>query len=127
MSRWKYYNPNPAGRAVGDCAVRAISAALEVDWDTAYEMLADAGMRVSDMPSSNSVIGAVLRQHGFDRVAIPNDCPDCYTAEDFARENPEGTFVVGFTGHIVCIRDGWILDAWDSSQEIPVYVWFRRY
>ena len=26
-----YYQPNPCGRAVGDCAVRAISAAFNID------------------------------------------------------------------------------------------------
>lgn len=32
---WEYFNPNPAGRMVGDCSVRAISAALDVSWDEA--------------------------------------------------------------------------------------------
>lgn len=129
MSRWKYYNPNPAGRTVGDCAVRAVAAALgdDVDWEDAYDLITDAGRQMCDMPSSDSVWGAVLRGAGFYRVAIPNDCPDCYTAEDFARENPEGTFVLGFGGHVATIKDGVILDSWDSSREIPVYVWYRRY
>lgn len=28
-----YYNPNRLGKRVGDCAVRAVSKALNVDWD----------------------------------------------------------------------------------------------
>lgn len=31
-----YYNPNPMSRIVGDCAVRAISKALDIDWELAY-------------------------------------------------------------------------------------------
>ena len=72
MSRWRKYNPNPAGRAVGDCAVRAVAAALGVDWETAFAMIAENAFLMADMPSSNSVWGAVLRQHGFRRYAIPN-------------------------------------------------------
>ena len=30
---WVKYNPNPAGRQVGDCAVRALTKALNIDWD----------------------------------------------------------------------------------------------
>lgn len=122
---WTYLNNNPAGRTVGDCAVRAVSVALDTDWETAYAKLATAGYRMGDMPSADSVIGAVLRQNGFYRKTIPNECPDCYTAEDFAIDNPKGVFVLGFGGHVAAVRDGTIYDAWNSSREIPIYVWFQ--
>ena len=51
MSRWRKYNPNPAGRAVGDCAVRAVAAALGVDWETAYAMIAENGYALNDIHS----------------------------------------------------------------------------
>ena len=123
---WIEFNPNPAGRHVGDCAVRAIAKALGTDWETAYAMIATNGFAMGDMPSSDSVWGAVLRQNGFYRQAIPNSCPDCYTAADFAWDNPRGTFVLGFGGHVATVEDGDLYDSWDSSNEIPVYVWFRR-
>jgi hypothetical protein len=126
MSReFQYYNPNPLSRNVGDCAVRAVSAALDVDWETAYDMIAEAGRNMADMPSSNEVWGALLRSHGFRKALLPR-CPDCYTAEEFARENPEGTFVIGLDHHVACIRDGRILDSWDSSGETAKFVWYRR-
>lgn len=123
---WKRFLNNPTGRNVGDCAVRAISKALDIDWETAYLLIAKAGYDMGDMPSSDSVWGAVLRQHGFYRSSIPNKCPECYTAEDFAKDNPRGTFVLGFGGHVATIKDGTLFDSWDSSQEIPVYVWFKK-
>lgn len=79
---YKYYNPNPAGRSVGDCAVRALAKALDITWEDAYNKIADAGYNMADMPSSDSVWGAVLRMNGFYREGLPNLCPDCYTAED---------------------------------------------
>ena len=125
MSRWRKYNPNPAGRAVGDCAVRAVAAALGVDWETAFAMIAENAFLMADMPSSNSVWGAVLRQHGFRRYAVPNTCPDCYTIGQFAEDHPEGVFVVGTGNHVATIRDGWVMDSWNSLGEIPQFYWTK--
>lgn len=126
MNRWRNYNPNPAGRSVGDCAVRALAKATGQDWETAYAELAKNAFQMADMPSSNGVIAATLRRHGFTREAIPNTCPDCYTIERFAEEHPTGTYVVGTGNHVVTIQDGQIWDAWDSSQETPIFFWRRK-
>ena len=123
---WVMYNPNPTGRLVGDCAIRAVSAALDIGWEEAYRMVSRNAFAMGDMPSSDSVWGAVLRQNGFYRRAIPNTCPDCYTVEDFSIDNPDGTFVLGCGGHVVTVVDGNIYDSWDSSREIPQYVWYRK-
>lgn len=92
---WKYYNPNPTGRNVGDCAIRAVSKALNIDWEKAYCLICANGFSMGDMPSSDSVWGAVLRQNGFYKKILPDSCPDCYTAENFMQENPQGTYVSG--------------------------------
>ena len=126
MSAWRMFNPNPAGRMVGDCAVRAVSAALDTDWEQAYAMIARNGFLMGDMPSSNAVWGAVLREHGFSRYSVPNTCPDCYTAEDFARDHPRGVYVLGFGTHVATLKDGLLLDSWDSSREIPQYYWTKE-
>lgn len=123
---WVKYNPNPTGRNVGDCAIRAVAKALNTSWEDAYDMVATNGYAMGDMPSSDSVWGSVLRQHGFYRKAIPNSCPDCYTVSDFCVDNPVGTFVLGLGGHVTTVVDGDIYDSWDSSMEIPIYVWFRK-
>lgn len=123
---WIEFNNNPTGRRVGDCAVRAVSVALGTDWETAYSMIADNGYDMGDMPSSNSVWGAVLRQNGFYRTAIPSDYPDDYTAEEFCRDHPHGIYVLGFGTHVATVIDGDIYDSWNSSQEIPQYFWYRK-
>ena len=86
--KWIRYNPNPAGRNVGDCSVRAISKALGVSWEEAFRLLADAAYKMADMPSSDGVWGAVLRQNGFYRHTVPTKFPDCYTDEKFADDHP---------------------------------------
>lgn len=123
---WQFYNPNPFGRIVGDCSVRAVSKALDTDWENAYIMLTVQGYAMTDMPSSDSVWGAVLRQNGYSRATIPNSCPDCYTAEDFCNEHPYGTFVLAFGGHVATVQNGVLYDSWNSSQLIPQYFYYRK-
>lgn len=120
------YNPNPTGRRVGDCAIRAVAKALDIDWEEAFAMIAANAYAMGDMPSSDSVWGATLRQNGFYRKAIPNTCPDCYTVKDFCRDHPRGVFVLGFGGHVACVVDGNLYDSWNSEQETPVYFWYRK-
>lgn len=123
---WVEYNENPIGNRTGDCAVRAVSVALGIDWETAYDLITEAGRQMGMMPSTNAVWGAVLRQNGFYRKAIPNYCPNCYTAEDFCYDNPHGVFVLGFDGHVATVINGDLYDSWDSSQEIPQYYWYKN-
>lgn len=120
------YNPNPVGRRVGDCSVRAVAKALDTDWETAYAKIVKNGFLMADMPSSDSVWGAVLRANGFTRKALPDTCPFCYTAEMFCEDHPEGTFVLGFGGHVATVKDGVLYDSWDSSNEIPTYYYEKE-
>lgn len=123
---WIEFRNNPMDRNVGDCTVRALSAALDIDWETAFELLATNAFQMGDMPSSNSVLASVLRQNGFYRRAIPDSCPDCYTAADFAEDHPYGIYVLGFGNHVATVIDGDLYDSWDSSNEIPQYYFFRK-
>ena len=123
---WREFNPNPLSRRVGDCAVRAVSKELGVDWEEAFAEIAANAFAMGDMPSSDSVWGAVLRQHGFYRDVIPNTCPDCYTAEDFAKDHPKGVYVLAFGGHVATVEDGDLYDSWNSSQLVPQYFYYRK-
>ena len=120
------YNPNPCGRRVGDCAVRAISKALDTTWESAYIMLAMNGLQMCDAMNADSVIGATLRQNGFTRKSISMSCPDCYDVEEFCKEFPTGVYVLFFGGHVACVDSGNLFDAWDSSHETPQYFWEKE-
>lgn len=120
--RW---NKNPTGRFVGDCAVRAVSLALGTSWEDSYWMLAENGFLMGDMPSSDSVWGAALRERGFRREAIKNTCPDCYTVAEFAKDHPRGTYVLKTDQHVTTVIDGDIYDSWNTSDEAVQYYWTR--
>lgn len=123
---WIEFNENPRGKKVGDCAVRAISVALGMDWQTAYRTLCNTGLYIGDMPSADAVWGAVLRDNGYIRRSISNYCPDCYTVREFTSEHFKGKYVLATGGHVVCAVDGNYYDSWDSGDEIPLYYYAER-
>lgn len=117
---------NPCKKSTGDCAVRAISVALDIDWYEAFDLLTEEARSMCDMPSADSVWGTVLRNHGFTRYILPNSCPDCYSAEDFCQDHPVGIYTLAFGGHVATVRDGVLFDSWDSSTETPLYYFYHK-
>lgn len=124
---YEYYNLNPAGKAVGDCTIRAISKALGQSWEKTYVELSLEGFTRGDLPNADSVWGAYLRNHGFSRYLVPDNCPECITVERFAEENQKGTFILSMPGrHVVAVVDGIYYDSWQSGQEEPTYYWTKE-
>lgn len=119
-------NLNPLHKRVGDCVVRALSKALDQTWDETYTGVCLQGYIDKDMPDANKVWGNYLLKKGFVRRKIPDSYPQDYDVEDFARENPIGTYILAIDGHVVCIQNGEIYDSWYSGDEHPAYVWFKE-
>lgn len=118
-----YFNPNPLGKRVGDCVIRAIAKLTRQDWETVYLGITTTGYELCDMPSSNAVWSAYLKRLGYRCFVIPDTCPQCYTVRDFCIDNPKGNFLVATGSHVVAVLDGDYYDAWDSGEEIPIYYW----
>ena len=67
-----FFNPNPCGRAVGDCSVRAVAKALDLTWNDAF-LKRKAAAAVAGMPQvlsgpaegQHGVIGAFCQGRGF--------------------------------------------------------------
>lgn len=121
-----YYNPNPYGRSVDDCTIRAISKLLDQSWMTTYWHLAREGARLGNLPNGNDVWGSYLKNRGFRRYILPNSCPDCYSVVDFCSDRPIGEFLLSTGMHVVAVIDGDYYDAWDSGNESPVYYWTKK-
>lgn len=121
MSNWDKVNPNPKGKNVGDCTVRAISLATNQGWEKVYLDLCIQGYTMADMPSSNDVWGKYLMDKGWVYRRLQDTCPFCYTINDFCNDHPEGTFIVATGTHVVCVKDGRYLDTWDSGDKVPLF------
>ena len=116
------HNPNPMGKHVGDCTVRAVSKALGISWIKAYLTLAVKGLTMSDMPSANRVWGDCLKDRGFITQIIPDYC----TVKEFCEKNTIGIYVLALSGHVVTVINGDYYDTWDSGDEIINYYYFKE-
>lgn len=123
---YRYYNPNPAGNLVGDCVIRGIAKVTNQTWEQAFEGVVTKAFDLKDMPSSNYVWAAYLKDLGFHRYIIPDTCPACYTIKQFTFDNSFGTFLLGTGTHVVAVIDGDYFDSWDSGDEVPIYYFERR-
>jgi hypothetical protein len=123
---WQFHNPNPKGKSVGDCTIRAIGIATDKGWMETYLDLCLFGLLMADMPSANAITTAYLKKQGFQRKTIPETCPDCYSVKDFCEDHKEGVYVLGTGSHMVAVIDGNYYDAWDSGDEIPVYYFHKK-
>lgn len=121
-----YYNPNPDGKSVGDCVVRALSAIFNDSWDNVYADITMQGRFLHDMPSANNVWGTYLKVNGFVHHEIPDTCPSCYTVHRFAYDHPYGVYLVATGSHVVAVIDGDYYDTSDSGNEVPTSYWKRE-
>ena len=120
---YRYYNPNPSGRRVDDCVVRAISRLFDISWDQAYDEVCRLGGIMHNMPSANEVWGQYLKEHGFNRYTLPNTCPHCYTISMFCDSHPIGVYALATGSHVVSAINGDYFDSGNSGDEVVAYFW----
>ena len=121
-----FANPNPSRNLVGDCVIRGISLLVGEDWEDTFIDIALQAYSMHDMPSSNEVWGAYLKEKGFKRTVIPNTCPNCYSVKDFCIDFPTGKYLLATGSHVVAVIDGDYYDTWDSGYEVPMYYWEKE-
>ena len=118
-------NPNPEGKIVDDCVVRALSIALDTDWETVYAKLSVLGLMYHDIMTANYIWAKMLEENGFRKFIIPDTCPNCYTIKQFAEDNPSGIYVLGTGQHAVVVKNGNYYDTFDSADYVPIYYWIK--
>lgn len=112
-----FYNPNSCGINTGDCVIRALSIATGLDWHTVYAELCVQGYAMCDFGNSNRVFGTWLINNGYDMRSMSKMC----SVEQFASDNPHGTFICCTGAHAVAVVDGNWIDSWDSGREVVAY------
>lgn len=119
---YEFVNVNPCKKRLGDCVVRALSIALNQSWYRTAIDLCIEGLIQCDMQNSNSVFASYLLSKGFKKYPILN----AMTFAEFAETHSKGLYVVCTGAHVAVIRDGVLLDNWDSSDETVTYYFTRE-
>lgn len=119
---YEFVNLNPCKKKLGDCVVRAISLALNQSWYRTAIDLCIEGLIQCDIQNSNAVWNAYLLSKGFKRYPVS----DTTTFSEFAITHPDGLYIVATGSHVAVIRDGILLDNWDSSDEVIAYYYTKE-
>lgn len=120
---WRYANPNPCGKQVPDCVIRAICIATNRDWYRVYDELCQVGREECSVPNADAVWGKYLYMMGFEPFLLRKSCPRCTTIRAFCEEYPKGVYIIGTGSHAVAVINGDYYDSWDSGEEIPSFFW----
>jgi len=123
--KYVHHNANPTGRprqATGDCVIRAISFALGKDY---YDTLDDICELAKDMTmpyDNDDVVFAYLKDYPqIDEVYNTNSVYKLNDVCDF--NGGKGTYIVGFSDHMVAVKDGKFYDQLDCGNRYVKYIW----
>lgn len=123
MSIFQYRNPHPKGLHTTDCVVRAVSLAFDKDYLEARREL-NRSKKELGFGSYKETKFIYKYLEDFDRIVlkVPKGVPRV-KVDDFAKFFKEGTYIVKLAKHIVCVKDGKLLDTWDSSYRSVYTAW----
>ena len=113
------FNDNPCGKTTGDCVIRAISILENQPWRSVYLTLCVEGYNECTFGDDNRTWEGYLKSLGYRKFNLPNT--PGFTLSTFAETNKQGKYLVGTVSHAVAVVNGDIIDAWDCSDEVPLY------
>lgn len=126
---WRWFQPN--NHRTGDCAVRSVALAENLEWAEAFDKMLDVARRLQEPPEcllANAKTGLELlnsighyRWEGLSAVKGKKRI----TVEQFCKKHKKGTFILKVAGHVVAVRDGWFYDIWDCGNKCVYGYWER--
>lgn len=114
---YKYYNANPKDNNVDDCTIRSISSALNMSWDSVYDMLSDSARYSGNMQDNRKFIIDFLDSN-FERVPTYD-----MTVGEVSDYYNNDVVLITMKGHITCSKYGKIYDTFNPSNRIAEYCW----
>ena len=123
MLIYEFTNPHPKGIKTGDCVVRAVALAFDKDYLEARRELNKAKRELKfDSYKDAKFIYDYLKEYERLIIAVERGKPRMKAAE-FVWKYGKGTYIVKMAKHIACIKDGKLLDTWDSSEKTIYTAW----
>lgn len=124
-----YYNANPKGIRAGDCAIRALSLALNQTWEDTLQGLTDVALKCKRSPTEIVTIAKYLNQKGWRKESQPKHLDGTkYTGKQFIDARLKPAVIICNIGpqHISVIYGDRFYDTWDPSDyTVGNYWWFN--
>lgn len=118
---YEYVNPHPDNKKVGDCVKRAITLSSGLDYKNVqielnrYKKITKAKL-FNDNKNWLPFVEKELKWEklkGYQNIKIG----------DFAKEHPEGTYLISCRRHLTTVKDGKVLDTWNCSYKAINKIW----
>lgn len=119
-------NINPKNRKTDDCAIRAVAAAMGVDWYEAYDGLCALARKKASVCNASKTVGAYLLANGFAKLNCqPGQGCSRYTVKELAKELNHPA-VARVANHFVAIDGkGNYVDTWDCGDKSVYSAWIK--
>ncbi len=120
---YKYFQPNDKDLKdkVGDCQIRAFCKALNLTWVEAFDLTIPICRELQTYTIFDCDLDktkVAMKQLGFSYTGISNKKGSKRpTIEQFAKEHPNGRYIVSVAHHAVAVVDGYYYDTWDSGHK----------
>lgn len=123
---FEHYNANPKGKRTGDCVTRAICAALEQSYEQTVKELIELWLETGYEMTDTKCFGKYLESKGWIKHKQPRkENGGKFTGKEFVKTF-NGICVANIGGHhTVCIKNGKVLDIWDSTDGCIGNYWTR--
>ena len=112
-------NVNPKGWKTGDCVVRAITTATDMEWIEVFDALTEIGRKKCRLVDDKIVFEKFLQDQGFIRCKMPRHADNSrYTVEELVNEEGEGNILVMLVAHhLTCSVGTTLVDTWDCRYK----------
>lgn len=125
-----YYQPNQMDLKdrYGDCTIRALSKVMETDWLATFDFTIPY-CRKHQVPNiwfcPANKRKEIFSEMGYEYHGISNKKGTKRPVVwKFAKDHPNGRYLVNVANHVVAVVDGKYYDTWDSGDK-PMYGWFE--
>lgn len=121
--RFQYFQPNKKDLKdkVGDCQIRALCKTLNLSWVEAFDLTIPICRELQtytifdcDLKKTKEA----MKSFGFEYTGVSNKKGTKRpTVDSFAKDHPEGTYILSVAHHVVACVDGRYYDTWDSGHK----------
>lgn len=122
------YNPNPKKKKTADSIVRALTVALDTDWNGAYDVLCASGRKYCQMPQDKHVYPKILRKNGYTADKMPKkEDGNRYTIEEYIQTGATAgkIVIISIAKNLTVVKDGVLMDSWDCGKRKMGKIWFK--
>ena len=114
MIDYECKNVNPKGKKTGDCVVRALSLAMNMDYVEVYKALFELSLKTGYIVNDKRVEEKFLAQCGFVKHKQPKKpSGKKYLVGEFDKLCREIVIVVSCAHHLTVVLNGVLTDSWD--------------